>query len=35
MINKNLNKYANKIVKAFLNNKIIAPLPIKYTKKNF
>ena len=33
MINKNLNKYANKIVKAFLNNKIIAPLPIKYTKK--
>ncbi len=33
MINKNLNKYANKLVKAFLNNKIIAPIPIKYTKK--
>ena len=33
MINKNLNKYANKLVNAFLNNKIIAPLPLKYTKK--
>ena len=33
MVNKNLNKYANKLVKAFLENKIIAPLPIKYTKK--
>ena len=33
MINKNLNKYANRIVNAFLNNKIISPLPTKYTKK--
>ena len=33
MINKNLNKYANKLVYAFLKNKIIAPLPTKYTKK--
>ena len=33
MINKNLNKYANKLVNAFLNNKIIAPLPTKYTTK--
>ena len=33
MINKNLNKYANKLVKAFLKNKIINPIPIKYTKK--
>ena len=33
MINKNLNKYANKLVDAFLNNKIILPLPIRYTKK--
>ncbi len=33
MKNKDLNKYANKLVKAFLNNKIIAPIPIKYTKK--
>jgi 2-keto-4-pentenoate hydratase len=33
MTNKNLNKYANKLVNAFLNNKIISPLPIKYTKK--
>ena len=28
-----LNNTANKLVKAFLKNKIIAPLPIKYTKK--
>ena len=33
MVNKNLNKYANKLVNAFLKNKIIAPLPLKYTKK--
>ena len=33
MINKNLNKYANKLVDAFLNNKIILPIPIRYTKK--
>ncbi len=33
MINKNLNKYANRLVNAFLNNKIISPLPVKYTKK--
>ena len=34
-MNKNLNKYANRIVDAFLKNKIISPLPIKYTKKIF
>ena len=33
MINKNLNKYANKLVDAFLNNKIIPAIPDKYTKK--
>ena len=33
MTNKNLNKYANKLVKAFLKNRIISPLPLKYTKK--
>ncbi len=33
MINKNFNKYANKLVNAFLNNKIISALPTKYTKK--
>ena len=33
MANKNLNKYANRIVNAFLKNKIISPLPSKYTKK--
>ena len=33
MTDKNLNKYANKLVNAFLKNKIISPLPIKYTKK--
>ena len=33
MLDKNLDKYANKLVKAFLNNRIIAPLPNKYTKK--
>ena len=35
MKNKNLNRYANKLVNAFLNNKIISPLPTKYTKKIF
>ena len=33
MINKNFNKYAERIVNAFLKNKIISPLPTKYTKK--
>ena len=33
MTNKNLNKYANKLVNAFLKNKIISPLPVRYTKK--
>jgi 2-keto-4-pentenoate hydratase len=33
MVNKDLNKYANKLVDAFLNNKFILPLPLKYTKK--
>ena len=30
---KNLNKYADRLVNAFLKNKIISPLPSKYTKK--
>ena len=34
-MNKNLNKYADRIVNAFLKNRIISPLPIKYTKKIF
>ena len=33
MVNKDLNKYANRLVNAFLKNKIISPLPTKYTKK--
>ena len=33
MIDKNLNKYANKLVHAFLKNKTIAPIPLKYTRK--
>ena len=33
MINKDLNKYANRLVNAFLKNKVISPIPIKYTKK--
>ena len=32
-MSKNDNKYANKIVNAFLKNKIISPLPKRYTKK--
>ena len=32
-MNSNLNKYANRIVDAFLKNKIISPLPSRYTKK--
>ncbi len=32
MINKRLNKYANNLVGAFLKNRIISPLPTKYTK---
>ena len=33
MFNKDLDKYANKLVNAFLSNKIISPLPNRYTKK--
>ncbi len=33
MINKNMNLLANKLVKAFLKNKSIAPLPSRYVKK--
>ena len=33
MTNKNLNKYANKLVNAFLKNKIISPLPKNIQKK--
>ena len=33
MIDKNLNKYASRLVDAFLKNKIISPLPTRYTKK--
>ena len=33
MTDKNLNKYANRLVNAFLKNKIISPLPKKITKK--
>ena len=33
MINKSLNKYAIKLTFAFLKNKVISPLPTKYTKK--
>ena len=33
MADKNLNKYANRLVNAFLKNRIISPLPKKYTKK--
>ncbi len=33
MINKNLNKIANKLVNAFLRNKIISQIPLRYTKK--
>ena len=32
-MNKNDNKYANKIANAFIKNKIISPLPTRYTKK--
>jgi len=32
-MNKNDNKYANRIINAFLKNKIISPLPTRYTKK--
>ena len=32
-MNKNDHKYANKIANAFLKNKIISPLPTRYTKK--
>ena len=33
MKNNQLNLFANKLVNAFLRNKTIAPLPLKYTKK--
>jgi 2-keto-4-pentenoate hydratase len=33
MTDKSLNIYANKLVNAFLKNKIISPIPLKYTKK--
>tara|TARA_B100001059_G_C17698509_1_gene508774 strand:- start:108 stop:884 length:777 start_codon:yes stop_codon:yes gene_type:complete len=33
MIDKDLNKNVNKLVNAFLKNKIISPIPKKYTKK--
>ena len=33
MINKNLNKYANRLVNAFFKNKIISPLPQNIQKK--
>ena len=33
MINKNIDLVANKLVKAFLKNKIISPIPSRYTKK--
>ena len=33
MIDKNFDKFANKIVNAFLKNKIISPIPSIYTKK--
>ena len=32
-MNKNDNKYANKIVNAFLKNKTISPIPLRYSKK--
>ena len=35
MIDKSSKKYSDKIVKAFLKNKIISPLPTKYTKNIF
>jgi 2-keto-4-pentenoate hydratase len=35
MKNRDINKYANKLVNAFLKNKIISPLPSKYTAKIF
>ena len=33
MTNKNLNKYASRLVNAFLKNKTISPLPLRFTKK--
>ena len=33
MSDKNINKYATRLVNAFLKNKIISPLPSRYTKK--
>ena len=33
MKDNDLNKYANKLVNDFLKNKIISPIPLKYTKK--
>ena len=33
MNNKNINLIANKLVKAFLKNRFISPIPSQYTKK--
>ena len=33
MVNKNMNLIANKLVKAFIKNKSISPLPSQYVKK--
>jgi hypothetical protein len=33
MANKDFNKYANKLMNAFLNNELIEPIPIKFPKK--
>ena len=33
MNNKNINLIANRLVQAFLKNKIISPIPIQYSKK--
>ena len=33
MNDKNINSVANKLVKAFLNNKIISSIPSRYSKK--
>jgi|TARA_B110000495_G_C23010477_1_gene597591 2-keto-4-pentenoate hydratase len=33
MVNKDLDKYANRLVNAFLRNETISPIPLKYTRK--
>ena len=35
MTNQNIHFIANKLVKAFLKNKIISPIPTQFTKKNY